>query len=106
VASLRVSANADTLADPDRAGPQHAPQLAGLRQVKPLMRPQSEVLVIPRQGADAEASAVSMYAGPPIANVSLRRSRDAGVRHRKPVIWIRPDSRLRRILAGRANSLR
>ena len=33
VVALRMLANTDALANPDGAGPEHAPQLAGTRQV-------------------------------------------------------------------------
>ena len=46
VALLGARASAYALAEPQRAGSQHAAQLAGARQVPPVPRPQREVLVV------------------------------------------------------------
>jgi len=58
-----MDADPDALADPHRGGPQHAAQLAALRQVKPLVRAQGEVLVIAGEPAAAVTAVVSTDAG-------------------------------------------
>jgi hypothetical protein len=103
MATLRMCADADALAHPDRARPEHAPQFAGLGQVKPLMRPQREVLVIPGQHAGTVAGAVCTRTAHPLTATIFGSGRSARVRARKPVVRIRPVGRLLRILPGGAH---
>jgi len=72
------------LALPFGAGPQQAPKLPGARQIRPVPRPQREVLVVAGQVT------------------GLR----AGTHHREPVVGVGPGCRLLRILAGDAEALR
>jgi len=101
---LCVRPDADALAHPDRGGSQHAPQLARCREVKPLVRPEREVLVIARQHADCVIGPVRMRASRSMTLTLVRPGRRAGLRRREPVIWIRPGSRLLRILPSRAHA--
>jgi len=105
-ASLRVGADADALANPDRARPQHASQLARFRQVEPLMRPQCEVFVIAGERACRVTGSASVRPGEPMAATSVEPRRVAWVRRRKPIIGIRPGGRLLRILPGCADARR
>jgi hypothetical protein len=57
LASTRMRADPHTLADPDGAGTQHAPQFAGPRQVNPIMGAKGEVLMIAREEADGMTAA-------------------------------------------------
>jgi hypothetical protein len=76
---LQPSAHA--LAEPQRAGPKHAAQLAGARHVRPVPRPQREVLMVAGQVAGTRAAA----------------------RGREPVVRVRPGLSLLRIEAGGTN---
>ncbi len=78
VALLRPRASAHALAEPQRAGPQHAAELADARQVSPVPGPQREVLVVAGQIAD------------------IRGGADGG----EPVVRVRPRSSLLGIEAG------
>jgi hypothetical protein len=71
VALLRARARAHALAEPERAGPQYAAELAGARQVCPVPGPQREVLVLAGQVADIRAAAGS---GEPVVRVRPRSS--------------------------------
>lgn len=80
-ALLGARASAHALAQPQRAGPQHAAELAGARQVSPVPRPQGEVLVIAGQAASIRAAAGS----------------------REPVVRVRPRCGLLGVEAGGGN---
>jgi hypothetical protein len=80
VALLWPRASAHALAEPQRAGPQHAAELADARQVPPVPGPQREVLVVAGQIAD------------------IRGGADGG----EPVVRVRPRSSLLGIEAGRS----
>jgi hypothetical protein len=100
-----MDADPDALADPHRGGPQHAAQLAALRQVKPLVRAQGEVLVIAGESAAAVTGVVSTDADWPTARNIVGPGRDelVLVRGRKSVVRIRPGGRLERVLPGGAD---
>src|SRR5215469_104447 len=84
-ASVRVRANADALTDPDRCGPQHTPQLTGFRQVKPLIGPEGEVLVIAGKYAGCVTSAVVVPTGWPVAWTRVWPGHGSAAWQRKPV---------------------
>jgi hypothetical protein len=81
-----VRPGARAVADPDRAGAQHAPQLAGARQVGPVTRAEREVLGLAREIA-------AQMAGP---GRRARRVRGPG----EAVVWIGPRGGLARIEPG------
>jgi hypothetical protein len=78
VALLRPRASANALAEPQRAGPQHAPELARAWQVCPVPGPQREVLMLARQVAGFRTAA----------------------RRREPVVRVGPRGSLLGIEAG------
>jgi hypothetical protein len=69
VPRLRARASTHALAEPHRAGPQHAAQLAGARQVSPVAREQREVLMVAGQAAAIRAAATG---GEPVVGVRPR----------------------------------
>jgi hypothetical protein len=71
VALLRARPGAHALAEPQRAGPQYAAELAGARHVSPVPRPQREVLVVAGQVAGVRAAA---RGGEPVVRVRPRGS--------------------------------
>ncbi len=83
---------AGAFARPDGAGPEHAPQLAAARQVRPVARAQREVLLL---------------AGKITTRMGLRlRGTTDGLRPRRswePVVWIRPLGGLPRIYSRSAD---
>jgi hypothetical protein len=108
LAGLKVLAvvrlpDANALANPDRTGAKHAPQLSRTRQVDAFTGAQREVLVI------AGGVTGSMTSVPPprwITSVAgARPARLTAARRREPVVGIRPDGSLLRILPGRADAL-
>jgi hypothetical protein len=102
MAGLRLSPDAGAVADPDRARPQDAAQLAAYRQVKPVMRVQRKVLVIPGE----HARAVPMRAAEPVAMTGVRYGGGAVAWGREPVIGIRPGGHLLRIVPRRIDPCR
>ncbi len=84
VPRLHARAGAHALAEPERAGPQHAAQLTGAGQVPPVPRPQREVLVVAGQVARVRAAA----------------------RGGEPVVRVRPGGSLLGIEAGGGDPLR
>jgi len=66
VPRLRARAGTHALAEPQRAGPQHAAQLASARQVSPVAGAQREVLMVAGQAAAIRASATG---GEPVVRV-------------------------------------
>jgi hypothetical protein len=84
-----VRSGARALADPDRAGSQQAPQLAGAGQIRPVARAQREILRLAGQvttGMPGQAG-LGMRLG-------ARRVADRRRRHGEPVVGVRPGSGL------------
>jgi hypothetical protein len=106
LAIARLLPDAHALADPDRAGAKHAPQLARTRQIDALTRAQREVLVvagkiaIQRTGIAMAQARRRMRPRPGFRAGCLAR-----VGSREPVVRIRPGCCLIRIVPGRANAL-
>lgn len=106
LARLGAAAYALALANPDRARPQDASQLAGLRQVDPLMRAQREVLVIAGDKSGGVLAVAATRPGLSKPGISAWARRTAAARYRKSVIRVRPSRRLLGILPGRTDSRR
>jgi hypothetical protein len=99
LARRRALADPCALAQPDRARPQHAAQLARSRQVHPVTGAQREVLVITGHAADRARATALQALGQASAN-ALARTGD-----REPVVGVWPGSGLRWVAARRANPL-
>ena len=100
---LRVRPDADALADPDRARPQHASQFARLRQVEPIMGAQREVLMIAGQGSLGLTAAVAPGTRRPTPGAMCWPGAGPSVWRGEPVVGVRPRRLLLGILPGRAD---
>ena len=89
---LQVLAGSRALAEPDRARPQHAPQLAGAGQVTPVPRAQREVLMVVMPEASTGPAV------PPGRAVARAGSGES-------VVGVRPGRRLLGIQPGRRHAL-
>jgi hypothetical protein len=104
---VRMLSDPDALADPDRAGPEHAPKLAGARRIEALAGAQREVLMIAGEVAGAVGGAARLLAcqcrvlpcGPSMMEPTV-------IRRGEPVVRIRPRRGLLGIRARRADPLR
>jgi hypothetical protein len=103
---LRVRPDADALADPDRARPQHAPQFARFRQVEPIMGAQREVLVIAGQRPLGLTAAVAPGTRGPTARAMRRLGTRPAFWRGEPVVGVGPRRLLLGILPGRADPRR
>jgi hypothetical protein len=90
-----VRSGARAVTDPDRAGAQHTPQLAGAGQVGPVPRAQREVLGLTGQIATQAERARVTGRGPGLAG-----------RAGEPVIRVRPGGRLLGIEPGPGQLIR
>jgi hypothetical protein len=71
VTLMRARTGPHALAEPQRAGSQHAAQLADARHVSPVFRPQREILVVAGQVAGRRSAA---RGGEPVVRIRPRDS--------------------------------